>query len=51
MLLSHPVDDIMYFDLLKAFGYIERVVTSDLFFGKDLFYFIRAPRVLSYHPI
>ena len=28
---------------------IERVIKSDFFFGKDLFYFIRAQHVLSYH--
>ena len=36
----------MNFDLMKSFGYIERVVKSD-FFGKDLIYFIRAQFVLS----
>ena len=43
--------EIRHFDLLKAFGYIERVVKSDFFFGKGLFYFIRAHHVLSYHLI
>ena len=37
---------IRYFDLLKASGYIDRVVKSD-FFGKLLSYFIRAKNVLS----
>ena len=42
----------MYFDLLKAFGYIERVVKSELiFFGNDLFYITGAQHVLSYHLI
>ena len=40
---------IRYFDVWKAFGYIERVVKSDFIFGKDLFYFICALNVLSYH--
>ena len=31
---------IRYFDLLKAFGYIKRVVKSDFLVGKDLFYFM-----------
>ena len=37
--------------MLKAFGYMERVVKSDIFFGKDLFYLIYdfAQHVLSYH--
>ena len=34
---------------ISAFGYIERVVESDFFFGKDLFYIICAQHVLSYH--
>ena len=39
------------FDFFKAFGYIERVVKSYFFSGKDLFYFIRAQRVMNYHLI
>ena len=30
----------MHFDLLKAFGYIERVIKSDFFSEKDLVYII-----------
>ena len=30
---------------MKTFGYIDRVVKSDFFFGKDLFYFSRAQPV------
>ena len=41
----------VYFDLLKAFGYIGRVVKSDFLFGKDLFYLICAQNVLDYHLI
>ena len=37
--------------MLKTFGHIERVVKSDFFLGKDLFYVIRAQHVLSYHLI
>ena len=53
LLISRCVhmEESRYLDLLKAFGYIERVVKSDFFFGKDLFYFIRAQYVLSYHLI
>ena len=39
------------FYLLKAFGYIKRVVKSDFLIGKDLFYFLRAQPVLSCHLI
>ena len=38
-----------YAHTLKAFGYIERVIKPDFFFGKDLFYFICEQHVLSYH--
>ena len=44
------MEQIMKLDLLKAFGYmknIERVVKSD-FFGKDLFFIIRAQHAMSY---
>ena len=37
--------------VLNAFGYIERVVISEFFFGKDQFCIIRAKHVLSYHLI
>ena len=38
------------FDLLKAFGFSERVVKSKYFFlGKDVFYFICTQHVMSYH--
>ena len=41
---------ISHFDLLKAFHYIEIVVKSDFFFGKDLFtLYVR--NVVSYHLI
>ena len=43
--------EIRGFDLFKAFVYIERDVKSDFFFGKDLFYTLRAQHVLSYHLI
>ena len=39
------------FDLLKAFGYIERVVKSDFFSEKDLVYIIRAQSEMSNHLI
>ena len=39
------------FDLLKAFGYFERVVKSDFVFGADLFYIIRAHSEMSNHLI
>ena len=39
------------FDLLKACGYIERVVKSDFFVGKFLFYIIRAHSEMSNHLI
>ena len=42
---------IRYFDLLKALGYFDRVVKSVVYFGKDLFYFVCAQHVLSYHLI
>ena len=45
------MEQIRHFDLLKAFDVIERVVKSDFFVGKDLFYFIRAQHVLSYNLI
>ena len=37
------------FDLLKAFGYTERLFKSEKKIGKDLFYIMRAQRVLSYY--
>ena len=40
-----------YFDLLKAFGDIERVESPQRSFGKDLFYIMLAQHVLSYHRI
>ena len=42
--------NLIRFDLLKAFGYIDLVVKFE-FFGKDLFDFIRAQHVLSSHII
>ena len=36
------------FDLLKAFGYFERVVKSDLFSGKDLFCFAKCSKLPFY---
>ena len=36
------IEYIRYFNLLKTFGYIERVV-NHTFFGKDIDYRIRAP--------
>ena len=43
---------VRHFNLLKAFGYIERVVESEfLSLGKYLFYIIRAQHVLSDHLI
>ena len=43
------VDYIRYFDLLKGFGYIERVVKYEKKnFGEDLFYTKRAKHALSY---
>ena len=42
----------MNFDLMKAFGYIERVVKFDFFLSKNTcFYIMRAQRVLSNHLI
>ena len=41
---------ISYFDLLKAFGYVERVIKSDNFLEKT-FYFILAQHVQGYYPI
>ena len=38
-----------YFDLLKAFVNIKRVVKSDFLFETDLFYIKRALHVQSYH--
>ena len=46
---TYGVNQVYQFDK-GIFGYIERVVKSD-FFRKDLFYFIRAQHVLSYHLI
>ena len=42
------MEQIRYFDLLKAFVYNERVVKSVFFSDKDLSYFICAHHVLSY---
>ena len=38
-------------DLMKAFGYIERVVKFDFFSENTFFYIMRAQRVLSNHLI
>ena len=50
-LLCGHVEKIRYFDLLKAFGYIERAIKSDFFSEKDLVYIIRAQRKISNHLI
>ena len=46
---TYGVNQAFRFTLLKAFGYIEKVVKSVFFVGKDLFYIIHAQHVLSYH--
>ena len=42
---------IRHLDLSKAFGYIERVIKSDVFSEKDLVYIIRAQRKMSNNQI
>ena len=42
---------IRHFDLLKAFGYIERVIKTDFFLEKDLVCIIRVQREMSNHLI
>ena len=50
--LCAHMEKIRHFDLLKAFGYIERVIKLDFFFSeKDLVYIIRAQRKMSNHLI
>ena len=46
---THGVNQTL--DLLKAFGYIERVVKSDFFSEKDHIFIIRAQREMSNHLI
>ena len=51
--VSAHMEYIRHFDLLKAFGNIERTIKSEKDVGKDvgkdLFYIIRAQHVPSYH--
>ena len=49
--LCAHMEYIRHFDLLKAFGYIERVIKFDFFPKKDLVYIIRAQREMSNHLI
>ena len=49
--LCAHMDYIRHFNLLKAFGYNERVIKSDFFSEKDLVYIIRAQREMSNHLI
>ena len=41
----------MLSDLFKAIDKIERSHKSDFLFVKDIFSFMRAQHVMSYHPI
>ena len=45
---AHTWNKLDFLILVKSFGYRETVVKSEIFFGKDLFYFICAQHVLSY---